>query len=81
MLPGVRFIQKSNVLYAILLGVPSGDAVTLSGLRAEPGMTATLLGFDAPVTWRQTGDGITFSFPAAPPALKLVPQPAKDTPG
>jgi len=77
----VRFTQKPDALYSILLGTPYGASVTLSGLRAEPGMTANLLAFDAPLAWQQSSDGITVSFPTPPPAapalsLKLTPQPS-----
>jgi alpha-L-fucosidase len=78
---GVRFIQKPDVLYAILLGTPPGISIMLSGLRATPGMTVSLLGFSAPLPWQQSGNGITISFPTPPPsapamALKLTPQPS-----
>jgi hypothetical protein len=77
----VRFTQKPDVLYAVLLEKPSTPSVTLSGLRAEAGTTVSLPGFPSPLNWQQEGDGITISFPAssgsAPAlALKLTPQPS-----
>lgn len=79
---GVRFTKKANALYAISLGAPPGDSLSIKDLRAEPGMSASLLGEDGPIAWEQAGDGITFSLPALPPAtpalaLKLVPPPSK----
>jgi alpha-L-fucosidase len=81
----VRFTQKGDALYAILLGAPSGAAVTLHGLRAEPGMTATLLGAAAPLAWQQDSDGITLSLPHPPAAtaalaLQLAPPPSLGAP-
>ena len=78
---GVRFTQKPDTLYAILLGTTPGVSVTLSGLRAAPNMTASQLGFTPPLAWQQASDGITISFPTPPPAetvlaLKLAPQPS-----
>ena len=77
----MRFTQKPGALYAILLGTPPAATVTLRGLRSEPGMTASLLGLDTPLTWQQASDGVTISFPASLPAapalaLKISPQPA-----
>jgi len=59
----VRFTQKPDALYAILLGTPPAAAVTLRDLRAAPGTALHLLGFDAPLAWQQTDDGVTVSFP------------------
>jgi len=77
---GVRFTQKADALYAVLLGTPQGKSVRLSGLQASPDMKASLLDLDTPLNWRQEDDGITVSFPSPPqngPALvlKLAPQP------
>lgn len=77
---GVRFTQKPDALYAILLGTPPGASVTLRGLHGEPGMTAHLLGLDRPLTWQPASGGIRISLPASLPAepalaLKFSPQP------
>jgi len=78
---GVRFTQKPDALYAILLDMLPGVSVTLSGLRAEPGMIVSLPGLDMSLTWQQASEGITVTFPTLPPstpamALKLTPQPS-----
>jgi len=83
---GVRFTQKPDALYAILLGTPPGSSVTIKGLSAGPGMTGSLLGLDPPLAWQQANDGVTISFPAVLPAapalvLKLAPHPSMAAPG
>jgi alpha-L-fucosidase len=77
---GVRFTQKADALYAILMGTPHGNSVSLSGLQASPDMKASTFDMNVPLNWRQEDDGIIVSFPAPPqngPALvlKLAPQP------
>jgi hypothetical protein len=49
-------------------------------LNARPGMTVSLLGVDAPLSWKQETEGITIFFPhllSVTPALtlKIAPQP------
>ncbi|MEZ4675824.1 MAG: alpha-L-fucosidase C-terminal domain-containing protein [Caldilineaceae bacterium] len=54
----VRFTQKGDTLYAILLDTPTETTVLLRGLRAGEGADAHLLGHPPPLTWRQGDDGI-----------------------
>jgi alpha-L-fucosidase len=75
-----RFTQKPDILYAILLAVPDGPAITIKNLRAGKGMTIRLLGHESPLAWQQSDDGLTISLPqngCSTPAmaLKLEPQP------
>jgi alpha-L-fucosidase len=77
----IRFTQKADTLYAILLGIPSSSRYTIKGLHAEPGTIITLLGHHDPVTWVQTGDSITFTFSELLPdtpalVLKISPSPS-----
>ena len=76
----VRFTQKENALYAILMDTPPGPLVTIKGLHGEADMMVTALGEETPITWQQVGKDITFrlptlltSTPAA--AFKLSPPP------
>ncbi|MBI9106457.1 MAG: alpha-L-fucosidase [Spirochaetales bacterium] len=78
----VRFTQKADTLYAVLLGTPSGVSVTLKDMWADPEMEVKLPGTDILLGWRQERDGITILFPSSPPyspalALKLTPKPSK----
>ena len=77
---GVRFTQKADALYAILLGVPPNRSVTLSSLHAEPGAQVRLLGLETALDWQNENDGLTVSFrpplPGEPAlALKISPRP------
>ncbi|MDP9313031.1 MAG: alpha-L-fucosidase [Chloroflexota bacterium] len=77
----VRYTQKGDALYAILLDTPRGNVVTMEGLQAAPQTTVQLLGYDGTLDWRQEGAGLTIALPAelgqAPAhALRLIPQPS-----
>ncbi len=77
---GIRFTQKADALYAILLETPGGSQVTLLNLHLAPGTKIALLGLESPLAWQQAEAGVIVSFPAPPPsspalALKLSPQP------
>jgi hypothetical protein len=76
----VRFTQKGEALYAILLDQPRGDWLTIQSLRAVEGTTISLLGQDGSLAWRQDGMHLAVSLPGGLPAspahaLKLVPRP------
>lgn len=77
---GVRFTQKGNSLYAVVLDTPSGDQVALQGLRAVDGSTISLLGHEEPLAWEQQGEALIVSLPhSLPPspahALAISPPP------
>jgi alpha-L-fucosidase len=59
----VRFTRKGGTLYAIVLGRPEGNEVTLADVPASDGATVTLLGH-GPVTWRKAGSDVTIALPA-----------------
>ncbi len=78
---GMRFTQKGDTLYALLLGTPPEGRLTIQGLRAAPETTIRLLGAEGAVTWEQQGDDLRVTLPANLPqepviALALSPQPA-----
>lgn len=74
----LRFTCTPEALYAILLGVPAGNQVTLSGLCGGAETRVHLLGCEPALAWRQADDGITIDLPdrldpTPALALKLTP--------
>jgi len=56
--PALRFTQKGDALYAILLDTPKPGRVVIPGLRAaSPQTHIRLLGWDGDLSWRQEGGG------------------------
>jgi alpha-L-fucosidase len=58
---GVRFTQKGDALYAIVLGPFGSGSCVIRGLRLRPGSTVDLLGLCSPLTWEQRTDGVATS--------------------
>jgi alpha-L-fucosidase len=76
----VRFTQKSDALFATLLGIPSGFSLTINGLFASPDMKITLLGIDGLLSWKQIKEDVIINLPQPISgkyalSLKLDPQP------
>ena len=68
----IRFTQKGDALYAILLAWPGEKAVIQSlgsdkGLWTKPITQVELLGHSGPLTWQQAGGALTVQLPAQPP--------------
>jgi alpha-L-fucosidase len=63
----VRFTQKNNSLYAILLGTPKGPEVTLLGVTAKPGTALRLLGYPQPLKWSAEGENLKVELPQSLP--------------
>ena len=59
----VRFTTKKSNLYAILLGEPKTDSVTLLSLTPKSGTTVSLLGYAKPLSWSQQGDNVKVRLP------------------
>jgi alpha-L-fucosidase len=73
----VRFTQKDGAVYAFLLGEPNGKSATIRGIALKPGATATLLGSNGTLEWKQNVDSVEFTLPDSLPgkyayALKIV---------
>jgi alpha-L-fucosidase len=73
----VRFTQKDGAVYAFLLGEPNGKSATIRGIALKPGATATLLGSNRTLEWKQNVDSVEFTLPDSLPgkyayALKIV---------
>ena len=80
----VRFTQKENQVYTILLGTPKHRQVTIQSLQADKNATLHLLGHDRPLSWKQDGEGLTIILPSMLPkdiselpayAFRITPQP------
>ena len=67
----VRFTQKDNALYAIVLGWPGSEAaITSLGSGSSVGgriRGVSMLGSDEPVTWKQDENALTVSTPGQRP--------------
>jgi alpha-L-fucosidase len=79
----VRFTQKDNALYAILLDRPQANRVTLPSLQAIAGTRVQLLGHAGELEWKQDGRNLTIPLPAqlsaaAAYALRITPPPRKE---
>ncbi len=75
---GVRFTQKDDTLYAILLDTPSNASVTIENLHLAPNATITMLGSAAVVPWEQIDDHVHMTLPEHLPqapayALAIAP--------
>jgi alpha-L-fucosidase len=74
----VRFTQKDNALYAILLGKPQTDRVEIPALSMPETARVYVLGYNAPFAWQQHGETLALILPRTLPdtpavALKIVP--------
>jgi alpha-L-fucosidase len=61
----VRFTQKGDATYAILLGEPKTAAITMKALTLKPGAKIYLLGHADPVAWSQQGANLRVDLPAS----------------
>jgi alpha-L-fucosidase len=76
----VRFTQKGDTLYVILLGTPRARQVVILGIQAQANTVVTLLGDKNPVTWRQEDKGLAIilsdGWPgSSAPVFQIRPQP------
>ena len=74
----MRFTQRSNTLYAILLQKPTQAKVTIPHIQLPSDGQVTLLGHPAPLTWRQNDADLTIDLPetmASSPAYTLKIKP------
>jgi alpha-L-fucosidase len=74
----VRFTQRGDALYAILLGTPASTRVVLQDLQLPATAAGSLLGQPLPVTWNQQGANLAVDLPARWPvspahALRFAP--------
>jgi alpha-L-fucosidase len=74
----IRFTQKDDALYAIVLGKPQTDHVAIPALSMPDTARVYVLGYNAPFAWQRRGDTLTLTLPRTLPdtpavALKIVP--------
>ncbi len=79
----IRFTQKGAALYAITLGTPTGQCMTINALQVKDETTIHLLGYDEALVWRQQGDSLTVVLPetlhpSPAYAFKIIPTPCVD---
>lgn len=70
----VRFTQKDDALYAILLGSPHDPCVVINALSIDENAKIFLLGYDEPLRWQQQEQAVGVLLPerrAPTPALTL----------
>jgi len=58
----LRYTARDGAVYAIHLGWP-GRRLTLGIPKATPGTRVSLLGYDAHIHWKRSGDGIRITMP------------------
>ena len=69
----IRFTQKGKTLFAIALNEPLNGKILIKtlkqGSKAYPGriQSVTMLGLDAPVSWKRTQAGLEIMFPKEKP--------------
>jgi alpha-L-fucosidase len=80
----VRFTQREDRGYAILLDTPKRHQVTIQSLVADEKATVHLLGHDQALSWKQDGENLTITLPSALStdisksaayAFRITPQP------
>ena len=63
----VRFTQKSEHLYATLLGSPKSGTILLRDIKPTGGSQVHLLGDAKPLTWTQKGADLQVELPGSLP--------------
>ncbi|MBZ5562486.1 MAG: alpha-L-fucosidase [Acidobacteriia bacterium] len=79
---GVRFTQKGDSVYAILLDKPQGREITIESLWADPGTRIQMLGAGGDIPWLREGKDLRLTLPEQLPGsyayvLKITPRPWK----
>ncbi len=78
----IRFTQKGDSVYAILLGKPQAREITVESLWPEEGTRIQMLGSDNDLKWSRNGKDLNLTLPEQLPgnyayALKITPKPWK----
>lgn len=60
----VRFTQRKPSRYAILLGVPKTNSVTIRSITLKPDSKLYLVGHNEPLPWSQQGEDIKITLPS-----------------
>ena len=76
----IRFTQKADALYAILLAKPNTHEISIESLRLKDGTQVQMLGVNGNLSWTSSGENLTVTLPNELPgdyayALKISPKP------
>ncbi len=76
----IRFTQRGDAVYAVLLTKPGRSEITIEKLWPAEDTRIQLLGQDGNLQWRRSGTHITLSLPGSLPeshayALRITPRP------
>ncbi|TFG02200.1 MAG: alpha-L-fucosidase [Promethearchaeota archaeon] len=76
----VRYTQKKDSLYAILLDTPKNNNITIKSLIIDKDSTVQLLGHEENLIWKQENDNLKISIPenlnyAIAYSFKITPKP------
>ncbi len=76
----IRFTQKTDALYAILLAKPNTREISIESLHLKDGTQVQMLGVNGNLSWTANGENLTLTLPNELPgdyayALKILPQP------
>jgi alpha-L-fucosidase len=76
----IRFTQKADALYAILLAKPNTREISVESLRLKDGTQVQMLGVNGNLSWTASGENLILTLPNELPgdyayALKIFPQP------
>jgi len=79
---GIRFTQKGNTAYAILMDKPKAREITIEDLWPADGTTIEMLGDGGELKWSRNGRDLNLTLPEHLPgsyayALKITPKPWK----
>src|SRR5882762_3628749 len=76
----IRFTQKGDALYAILLAKPRSREIRVESLRLKEGTQVQMLGANGNLSWGASGENLKVTMPNELPgdyayALKIFPKP------
>jgi alpha-L-fucosidase len=79
---GVRFTQKGDSLFAVILGAPKGGEISIESLGCAPDARIQLLGHGEPLDWKQEGTRTAITLPDRLPdspayAFEITPKPRR----
>jgi alpha-L-fucosidase len=79
---GIRFTQKGDSVYVILLDKPKSREITIKSLWADAGTKIQMLGAGEDLKWCQSGKDLGLTLPEQLPrsyayVLKVTPRPWK----
>ena len=55
--------KENTIIYAIIEGWPEKSTLFIDNVKADPGSKIIILGYDQPLAWKETLNGITIELP------------------